>query len=100
MALETPRDKTMAGRDKLTGASARLSAAKTPATAPPIPKAPPRQERMTASIKNWERISRSRAPRAFRRPISWVRSVTETNMIFIMPMPPTSREILAMAANI
>ena len=29
-------------------------------------------------------------------PISRVRSVTDTSMMFIMPMPPTSSEMLAM----
>ena len=32
-------------------------------------------------------------------PISRVRSVTETSMMFIMPMPPTSREMAAMATS-
>ena len=41
----------------------------------------------------------SLAPRALRIPISRVRSVTETSMMFIMPMPPTSREMPAMAAR-
>ena len=36
------------------------------------------------------------APMALRMPISRVRSVTETSMIFIMPIPPTSREMAAM----
>ena len=34
---------------------------------------------------------------ALRMPISRVRSVTDTSMIFIMPMPPTKREMAAMA---
>ena len=38
-------------------------------------------------------ISRLLAPSAFRVPISFVRSVTETNMIFITPIPPTSSPI-------
>ena len=38
------------------------------------------------------------APSAFRVPISRVRSVTETSMMFITPMPPTSSEIAAMTA--
>ena len=29
-------------------------------------------------------------------PISRVRSVTETSMMFMMPMPPTTREMAAM----
>ena len=32
------------------------------------------------------------APTAMRRPISLVRSVTETSMMFMMPMPATSSE--------
>ena len=35
-------------------------------------------------------MSRRRAPMALRTPISRVRSVTETSMMFITPMPPTS----------
>ena len=35
------------------------------------------------------------APNAFRKPISLVLSVTETSIIFITPMPPTSRLIPA-----
>ena len=34
-------------------------------------------------------MSRRRAPSALRMPISAVRSVTLTNMIFMTPMPPT-----------
>ena len=40
-------------------------------------------------------MSRLRAPTAMRMPISRVRSVTETSMMFMMPMPPTSSEIAA-----
>lgn len=39
------------------------------------------------------------APRALRMPISRVRSVTDTIMMFMMPMPPTSREMAAMAVR-
>jgi hypothetical protein len=35
------------------------------------------------------------APSAFLNPISLVRSVTVTNIIFIIPMPPTNNEIAA-----
>ena len=35
------------------------------------------------------------APRALRSPISRMRSVTETNMMFMTPMPPTSNEMPA-----
>ena len=37
-----------------------------------------------------------RAPTAMRTPISRVRSVTLTSMMFITPMPPTTSEITAM----
>ena len=40
-----------------------------------------------------------RAPIAMRRPISRVRSVTDTSMMFMMPMPPTSSDTPAMAAS-
>ncbi len=56
-----------------------------------IPSIPPTNDRLTASARNWRRMSRVRAPTARRRPISLVRSVTETSMMFMMPMPPTSR---------
>ncbi len=47
-------------------------------------------------MRNWSRMSRLRAPIAFRIPISRVRSRTETSMMFMIPMPPTTREIEAM----
>ena len=44
-------------------------------------------------------MSRPRAPTAMRRPISRVRSVTDTSMMFMMPMPPTRSETDAIAAR-
>ena len=44
-------------------------------------------------------MSRARAPTAMRRPISRVRSVTETSMMFMMPIPPTNSEINAIAES-
>ncbi len=41
-----------------------------------------------------------RAPMALRNPISRIRSVTDTNMMFITPMPPTSNAMIAMPASI
>ena len=38
-------------------------------------------------------ISRRRAPIALRRPISNVRSLTVTSMMFITTIPPTTSEI-------
>ena len=39
------------------------------------------------------------APSALRTPISRVRSVTDTSMMFMMPMPPTRRLTAAMPAS-
>ena len=64
-----------------------------------MPSPPPRAEVVAASITNCRRMMPSLAPRALRIPISRVRSVTETSMMFIMPMPPTSREMPSMAAR-
>src|SRR6266581_235374 len=50
---------------------------------------PPIMESVTASTRNCIRMSRPRAPTAMRSPISRVRSVTDTSMMFMMPMPPT-----------
>ena len=73
------------------------------AIAAPMPSAmpvrPPSRQSMTASIRNWLRMSRRRAPTAWRRPISRVRSVTETSMMFMMPMPPTTSDTEATAAR-
>ena len=44
-------------------------------------------------------MSARRAPIALRMPISRVRSVTETSMMFITPIPPTSSEIAATAPS-
>ena len=42
-------------------------------------------------------MCRLRAPTAIRRPISRVRSLTETRRMFMIPMPPTTSEIDAIA---
>src|ERR1039457_2884225 len=60
-----------------------------------IPIVPPSRQITTASVRNWRRMSPGSAPTAIRRPISRVRSVTETSMMFMMPTPPTTREIIA-----
>ncbi len=44
-------------------------------------------------------MSRDRAPIAIRRPISLVRSETETSMMFMMPTPPTTSEIIATTSS-
>src|ERR1017187_6819044 len=56
-----------------------------------MPIRPPDAVRVMASSRNCQTISLRRAPTALRTPISRVRSVTDTSMMFITPMPPTSR---------
>ena len=53
---------------------------------------------MTDSVRNWNSIVEVFAPSAFLIPISRVRSVTVTSIIFITPMPPTSNDIALTAA--
>ncbi len=64
-----------------------------------IPIAPPLKLSNTDSIRNCVLIAAERAPIAILMPISRVRSVTETSMIFMMPIPPTSSETPAIAAK-
>ena len=67
--------------------------------APPIPLImpinPPIMVIMADSERNWSMMERVLAPKALRMPISLVRSVTDTSMIFITPIPPTISEIAA-----
>ena len=58
---------------------------------------PPSPASTVDSIRNCCRIARRVAPIALRMPISRVRSVTVTSMMFMMPIPPTSSEIPATA---
>ena len=65
----------------------------------PMPITPPTNVNSIDSTKNCVIITFFLAPKAFRKPISRVLSVTVTNMIFIIPIPPTSREIAATPAK-
>ena len=60
---------------------------------------PPANESASASTRNCDSTSRGRAPTAMRMPISRVRSVTLTSMMFMMPMPPTMSDTAAMLAR-
>ena len=61
-----------------------------------IPTMPPKRLSVSASVTNCFTMSPAVAPTARRMPISRVRSVTETSMMFITPIPPTSSEMPAM----
>ena len=54
--------------------------------------------RLTASARNCPIRCERRAPTAVRMPISRVRSVTVTSMMFMTPIPATSSAMLATAA--
>ena len=54
---------------------------------------------VSASMTNCVMMLARVAPSALRTPISRVRSVTDTSMMFMMPMPPTSRLTAAMLAS-
>ena len=58
---------------------------------------PPVIQSAEDSAKNCAVMSRRLAPSARRIPISRMRSVTLVSIMFIMPMPPTSSEMLATA---
>ena len=64
-----------------------------------IPIIPPKTVTKMDSIKNSFKISEFVAPRDFFSPISLVLSVTTTYIIFIIPTPPTTREIDAIAIS-
>ena len=63
-----------------------------------MPITPPMQAIIADSAKNWTITEEVLAPRDFLMPISLVLSVTDTSIIFMTPMPPTSREIPATKA--
>ena len=60
----------------------------------PMPRMPPINVSVAASTRNCQSTSRRVAPMAFRKPISRVRLVTDTIMIAMTPMPPTSSAML------
>ena len=57
-----------------------------------MPSTPPVTAMMMDSMRNWLEMSMPRAPTDMRSPISLVRSVTLTSMMFMMPMPATRSE--------
>ena len=74
--------------------SSTTLAPKTPITTPITP---PITDNKNDSIKNCTLMSEAFAPIAIRMPISLVLSVTDTSIIFIIPIPPTNRDTDAIA---
>ena len=105
MATETQKASTTEGTEttgvgKLEVAKAEMLVASFASSAPTaIPSAPPSPLSTIASMRNWMRMSRRLAPMALRMPISRVRSVTVTSMMFMIPIPPTTRDMPAMAPS-
>lgn len=87
------RNKAQLGTNKL-GSPGRNKIIN-PATPYPraIPIIPPIKDNTNASTKNWYSIIFDEAPKALAMPISLVLSVTDTSIIFIIPIPPTSKLI-------
>src|SRR5881397_2146892 len=96
---ENPKAINKMSAEMMVGQPAMLEAAWAPATPSPTPIIPPMALRTTASTRNCRRMCRRLAPTAMRMPISRVRSVTETNKIFMIPIPPTSSEMDGTANN-
>ena len=63
------------------------------------PNIPPMLVSTAASVKNCHNMRFLFAPIAFFNPISFVLSVTDTSIMFITPIPPTIKEILAIRIN-
>ena len=64
-----------------------------------IPSTPPRKLIAEASNRNSNRIFFLEQPIAFKIPISFVRSFTDTNKTFIIPIPPTTNTMTAIATK-
>src|SRR5262249_6360599 len=76
-------------------ANATAAAPATPTRMPPVQ--PPTDSRV-ASERNWRRMSRGCAPTAIRRPISPVRSLTDSSMSARIPVPPRTTATAPTAA--
>ena len=95
ITMEKTTAPSIAGIDRATGVWDILditSAITMPTT---MPRIPPIRVSIADSVRNCSKMRFLRAPRAFLRPISLVRSVTETSMMFITPIPPTRRAMEA-----
>ena len=97
MPLDTPKAKITANKFIATGNQFRTTVTMT--TASKSPTTPPNKDSKVDSVRNYHKISLLVAPIALRIPTSRVLSVTVAYIIFIMPIPPTMREIEPMAIS-
>ena len=95
MTPETKKAKIIAGKEIVKSTLIILAIKYEVTTPSKEPMIPPLKVKITASVKNWLIIIFFLAPKAFLKPISRVRSVTVTNIIFMIPIPPTKREMAA-----
>src|SRR2546428_167877 len=86
-APETRKAAAAAGAESSVGHSARCAMSCVAAMPTTRPTAPPTRLSAVASTRNWSRMCPVRAPTARRTPISRVRSVTDTSMMFMIPIP-------------
>ena len=75
----------------------RPMAAEMPRTMPMRPATDAEHHRLDEELQ--QDVAACVAPSALRMPISRVRSVTDTSMMFMMPMPPTRRLTAAIAGE-
>ena len=93
--IENTTETTMDSELIATGTEAILEISCARAMPIPTPMIPPMLVSTEASVRNCARMLPFFAPIAYFSPISRVRTVTDTSMMFITPIPPTSREMLA-----
>src|SRR3989338_10795364 len=99
VATATPINTAESGKENAQSSAYTLvkntEAMKEKAAPREMPMAPPKPVSKIASKRNCVKILQSVAPSAFLNPISLVLSVTDTSIIFIMPIPQTTSEIAA-----
>jgi len=96
--IETRRSGIEGDTEKISVPSAEFAPTDTPTAKPkPIsaPTIPPIKPRNPASAMNTVKMSEFLAPIAFITPISFVLSMTDVNIVFAIPIPPTNKEISA-----
>ena len=99
VAAQTTNESTTAFVLTMKGQPWNTDSAYDIATPRRIPMMPPMMLKITLSHKNCISMLLLCAPIDILSPISFVRSVTVTYIMFIMPIPPTMREMAAIAVS-
>ena len=99
MAAETPNDTTMESKDMMVSMPVNSVISLANTTPRTIPMNPPGNTDQGCFGQELGDISRCVAPVARLTPISRMRSITDASIMFIMPIPPTMSEILAITPN-